>query len=519
MNYCIISIQIHYLRLKKHIMKKTVYILLCCLISLSVANAQCNWTNGSDATLTSDQGRGITDWNAHYNYAATAADVSIIPTYIGDRMAAVKTCLSRESYAALYASLSIRMATAGIQFAGWTNSTANSLPNDAGCGYLDSAAHYGYVMTDIGYTNVNELLKNRMVVLQTAMSKDEYAKLYADVSITIASKAVTQTVTNAVVVPVVPIIPVVPGQIVTVKIGTSCKSSSTLATVLNRWSSNVYEQTNGLLQLKIIYNTNIGDEGQMLSKIKLNQLDGALITDDAFSKISDQILAFQMPGLFNDYTAFATALTAVRPQLDSLVKLKEFTLVDIYPAGKVRFMSKGFGVKLPTDLQNSKAILYNFPMKYLYQQIPNVTSINSTVPEIISNIDLNKTNAVYSNAYLADYYGYFKPGKLNFVSDDVIYMNIGGLVISSKILNTMPNVYKEIILQTEKAMSTTLRKTVQQMDDAAYGRLLSGSGITVVKLTTDDQTKWNTLTKDTRTKLSVLYPSSWIKKLETLAGK
>ncbi|MBK8353366.1 MAG: hypothetical protein IPL21_17425 [Saprospirales bacterium] len=57
------------------------------------------------------------------------------------------------------------------------------------------------------------------------------------------------------------------------------------------------------------------------------------------------------------------------------------------------------------------------------------------------------------------------------------------------------------------------------MDDAAYGRLLSGSGITVVKLTTDDQTKWNTLTKDTRTKLSVLYPSSWIKKLETLAGK
>ena len=78
-------------------MKKTVYILLCCLISLSVANAQCNWTNGSDATLTSDQGRGITDWNAHYNYAATAADVSIIPTYIGDRMAAVKTCLSRES--------------------------------------------------------------------------------------------------------------------------------------------------------------------------------------------------------------------------------------------------------------------------------------------------------------------------------------------------------------------------------------------------------------------------------------
>lgn len=158
-------------------------------------------------------------------------------------------------------------------------------------------------------------------------------------------------------------------------------------------------------------------------------------------------------------------------------------------------------------------------MKYLYQQIPNVTSINSTVPEIISNIDLNKTNAVYSNAYLADYYGYTKPGKLNFVSDDVIYMNIGGLVISSKILNTMPNVYKEIILQTEKAMSTTLRKTVQQMDDAAYGRLQSGSGITVVKLTTDDQTKWNTLTKDTRTKLSVLYPSSWIKKLETLAGK
>jgi TRAP-type C4-dicarboxylate transport system substrate-binding protein len=498
---------------------RKIYFLISFLLTVSVANAQCNWINGGDATLTSDHGRGSTDWNAHYNYAATTADVSIIPTYIGDRMTAIKTCLSRENYAALYASLSMRMATAGIQFAGWTNSTANSLPNDAGCGYLDSAAHYGYVMTDIGYSNVNELLKNRMIALQAAMPKDDYAKLYADVSVTIANKAVTQTVTNAVVVPVVPIIPVIPGQMVTVKIGTSCKSSSTLATVLNRWSSNVYEQTNGLLQLKIIYNTNIGDEGQMLSKIKLNQLDGALISDDAFSKISDQILAFQMPGLFNDYTAFATALTAVRPQLDSLVKLKEFTLVDIYPAGKVRFMSKGFGVKLPTDLQNSKAILYNNPMKFLYQLIPNVTTISSTVPEIISNIDLNKTNVVYSNAYLADYYGYTKPDKLNFISDDVIYMNIGGLVISSKILNTIPNTYKDIILQTEKAMSTTLRKTVQQMDDAAYGRLQSGSGITVVKLTTDDQTKWNTLTKDTRAKLGVLYPSLWIKKLETLAGK
>lgn len=491
-----------------------IYILFCFLITLSAANAQCNWINGSDAALTSDQGRGTTDWNAHYNYAATTNDVSIIPTFIGDRMTAIKTCLSRENYAALYASLSIRIATAGIQFAGWTNSTSNSLPNDAGCGYLDSAAHYGYVMSDVGYANVSELLKNRMFVLQTAMSKDEYAKLYADVSVAIASKAVNTTVTNAV---VTPIIPVVPGQTVTLKIGTSCKSTSTLGILLTKWSQKVAEQTGGLLQLKLIFNSNFGDEGQMVSQMKLNQLDGAFISDNAFSKISESILAFQMPGLFSDYTTFNNALNAVRPELDSIVKSKEFTLVDIYAAGKVHFMSKGFGVKLPTDLQNSKAILYNAPMKYLYQSLTNVTTVNSTIPEIISNIDLNKTNVVYSNAYMADYFGYTKSGKLNFITDHVIYMNIGGLIFSSKILNTIPTEYKDIILQTEKMMSTTLKNTVRQMDDAAYGRIQST--ITTIAQTTDDQAKWNTLTKDTRAKLSILYSSSWIKRLETLAGK
>jgi hypothetical protein len=103
-------------------MKKCLLFLSLLMLLATVGHAQCSWVDGFDALSPTDPGRGITDWNAHYNYALAATDLGPSAGFVGARMANLKICLPQARYAALYASLSLKIARYGINFAGCVSS-------------------------------------------------------------------------------------------------------------------------------------------------------------------------------------------------------------------------------------------------------------------------------------------------------------------------------------------------------------------------------------------------------------
>lgn len=160
------------------------------ITSISSGTGKCGWINGQDNTQPADPGRGVTDWNAHYNAVKTYGN-SNVAEGVKNRMKALATCLVLNNYAKLYADVSVKIADYGVAFAKWRNDPNNTvIPGDPGCGLKDWNAHFNHVNTN-GYGNTPDLVGKRMAQLSATISTENFAKLYADVSVIIATYGTT----------------------------------------------------------------------------------------------------------------------------------------------------------------------------------------------------------------------------------------------------------------------------------------------------------------------------------------
>ncbi|MBP8249455.1 MAG: TRAP transporter substrate-binding protein DctP [Chitinophagales bacterium] len=502
-------------------MKNSILFFLLFTFSGFMLNAQCNWVNGADPSLADDNGRGITDWTAHYQYAINAADLTPSVAYIGNRMTTLENCLPLETYAAVCASISVTIAKCGIEYANWTNSPDNAIP---GCGILDSADHYSYAIG--GNNNSDDLTRQKFKYLSENIDKEVYAKLYADVSVALAKAGTTPV---AIATPTVSTPPPAPVEVVmpvaapepfnkTIKIATLFPKSSSWGKILETWVRAVNEKSNGNLELQIFYNGVQGDEAAVVGKMKSGQLDAAVISSVGLSKIYKPILALQMPGLFKDWLAFDKARDAMRPEFEKGVKDAGFSTIGWYDIGKIRMFAKGFSVKSPGNIKGKKPVAFRNDdiQSTFFQTLGGVVSVPLNVPEVLPALNTGSVNFVFTSALFAEQMQW--PAKMDNISNDADAFAIGSIVISSKRLDGMPADLKAILLETGKLAASSMQKKIRIDDDMAFMRLKSKMSLSM--RTTTEQAEWKTLYKQVRTKLSQgTFTPELVTKIEQLAGQ
>ncbi|MBK7151278.1 MAG: hypothetical protein IPI43_34265 [Sandaracinaceae bacterium] len=147
----------------------------------TVASANCGWIDGGDQRAPADPGRGVNDWRQHFT--AGQANAANVPEWVGSRFDTLRGCMSRENFARLYADASLRIARAGAQ-AGWVKCPDRAAPpNDGGRGIRTFRPHYDHALDAGRAAGVSAFIRQRLADLRTRISADEYARLYADLSI------------------------------------------------------------------------------------------------------------------------------------------------------------------------------------------------------------------------------------------------------------------------------------------------------------------------------------------------
>ena len=150
----------------------------------------CGWRDAQDPTAGSDPGRGVADWSVHYDYVNSGAGIATVQDLVGARLAVLNQCLSRESYAGLYAAASVKIAAAGRLGAGWVDGMDARTASDIGRGLSDQAVHRQYILSGAGASTAHSLVVQRMATLRAVLDRTVYARLYADLSVLIARCAV-----------------------------------------------------------------------------------------------------------------------------------------------------------------------------------------------------------------------------------------------------------------------------------------------------------------------------------------
>lgn len=145
----------------------------------------CGWINGYDNRVPNDLGRGITDLNEHRTYIRNQGP-GAVPGLFSSRLEALRGCLPNDTYARLYADVSLIIADYGRRYAGWTDSMDSRGGADPGRGLSNWQSHYAHVANYGGAPSVPGLVAQRMSDIDRVISNEVAGELYAQVTVVIA---------------------------------------------------------------------------------------------------------------------------------------------------------------------------------------------------------------------------------------------------------------------------------------------------------------------------------------------
>lgn len=301
-----------------------------------------------------------------------------------------------------------------------------------------------------------------------------------------------------------------------ISVGTLESSVSPAGKLLKTWAQAVNQKSNGKMEIKLFFNGQQGEEGAMIGKIKTGQLSGALVSEVGLSKVYKPMCAMSMPGLFTDVNKFTAALLEMKPEFDKGATDAGFTPLGYFYAGKIRFMSKGSAIKLPTDLPLMKMYKNQNDnnMVALYSVVGATSAVPLGTPDVLPNLNTGTINAIYSTSTFAEQAQW--AAKCNNICEDIAGIRMGGLIISSKIIEQLPPDMKDILFDTSKIMISGLLKKLNAEDEDAFTRLKGK--MTLVKYAAEDKEKWEATFLQTRQKLAQgTYSPDLVSKLEGLA--
>lgn len=143
-----------------------------------------------------------------------------------------------------------------------------------------------------------------------------------------------------------------------IKLGTLAPKDSSFHKILAAMGSE-WERTPGGAQLRIYPGGAAGGEADMVSKMKIGQLNAALLTANGLAEIDRAVQSLQsVPMLFRSLDEVRYVTEKMRPQLDKRLRDKGFVVLFWGDTGWVRFFSKA-PLREPDDLKKMKIFTWS----------------------------------------------------------------------------------------------------------------------------------------------------------------
>ena len=285
----------------------------------------------------------------------------------------------------------------------------------------------------------------------------------------------------------------------TLKVGTLAPGDSPWGQVFKVWKRAVEQRSNNALQLQFFWNGTQGDEMAMVGKIRTGQLDGAAITAIGLGQIYKQVLVLQLPGLFTDWSKLDNARNQMKSGFDQQFDAQGFKILGWGDVGRGHVMSKGFPVRVPSDLKHKNTYYYSGdPIgPVFYSLIGDVTPKQLGVPEILPGLTSGSINVVLAPALAAEQLQW--ASRLDNINNAVAGVGIGALVFSSNKVRSLPADAQNVLIQTGAIAGQALTTRIRREDDAAFGRLKAR--MAAYDPNAGEMQQWQKVFSDTRARL------------------
>jgi TRAP-type C4-dicarboxylate transport system substrate-binding protein len=234
-----------------------------------------------------------------------------------------------------------------------------------------------------------------------------------------------------------------------------------------------------------------GGEAEMARRMRIGQLQGALLSVVGLREIEPSIAALQsMPLLFRSWEEVDYVREKMRPAMEKKFLDKGFVVLTWGDAGWVRFFSKEAAVR-PDDYKRMKFFAWGSePDQQAIMKSLGYTPVPLETTDILPAIQTGMINVVPSTPYFA------LATQIYNTAPNMLEINwapiVGALVVTRKAWDDMsPAVQQAVRAASDKAgaqIRTKAREEVQEAVEAMKKR-----GLTVNKPNAEQMKEWNDL--------------------------
>jgi|GEM_PF-386871 len=283
------------------------------------------------------------------------------------------------------------------------------------------------------------------------------------------------------------------GKTIVIKIGSVAPPETPWGKALERLSLAWARISNGGVELKVLTGGIVADETDMLRKLRIGTLDGAVFTNFGMTKVNPNLFVLNAPFLIGTKEEFDLLFRKMEPAFVKPIEEKGFKVLLGTLGGWVYVFSKDKCV-YPVDLKKEKiSFTTGEPemeqafKRMGYRVIPN------EMKDTLMSLQSGMATAVYYPALLAASAQFFV--KVPNMLPLPISVLVGWLVLTDGAWEAIPEAWREPMAEAALAAADGLYAKTQDLEKEAI-RVMVENGLKVTELPADAPGKWRAAALD-----------------------
>ena len=276
---------------------------------------------------------------------------------------------------------------------------------------------------------------------------------------------------------------------VKVKLATLAPKDSSLHKSLQTMGEKWRQSSGNSVTLNLFTDGSQGGEADMVRRMRVGQLQGALLSVGGLSLIDDSVSGLQlMPMMFRSLDEFEFVRDQLRPTLDKKFADKGFVVLFWGDVGWVRFFSKQPGVR-PDDFKKMKMFVWSGdPRTTEIMKAVGINAVPLEQTDVLVNLQTGLIDSVPSVPFYALAGQFYGPAphmlEINWVP------LVGATVVTKKVWDTIPAAQRPALLKAAADAGQLIKQRSRAEGDESV-EAMKKRGLKVQTLTGDDLAAWH----------------------------
>lgn len=277
-------------------------------------------------------------------------------------------------------------------------------------------------------------------------------------------------------------------KIYTLKFASLIPADTAWMKSIEDWSKELETKSNGQLKIKIYPGGVMGDEPDVLRKIRSRQLQGAFFTGYGIGRIYPPARVLEMPFLFQNTAESDYVRKRIMPDIERGFREKGFELLGWPEVGFLHFFSK----QPINSLQQLKArhiwLWQGDPMGEAFSNAAGVSPVPLSIMDVYTQLSANhgSIDTVYNSPFGALAMQWHT--KLKYATHVPLTNGIGGLVVSNRFYHSLPENLQKLLKASGNKTAEDIN-IISRRDNKKSIELLKESGIEFMWEWTEDEKK------------------------------